>query len=148
MTQLAEKCLSTLSRDSQDMIEDAFCQGTSLQQLLRLSSETQAEEGRAVAPTKNVVEVVFEHVLNDVNPPKRLFNLVVSTLAEHLDTDLWLKLAPRTTLPMSIQIISTILIHRQVKTENFEGLRLKSESVSTGDELLLYAPNKQTASGS
>lgn len=148
VTQLAEKCLGRLCLETKDMVEEAFCRGLSLQRLLENDSESGAEDLQAIPPARNVVHVVFAHVLKDPKPPKRLVGLVINTLADHLDSDLWLKLAPQISHAISIQIISTILIRRQVKSEDAKSLRIKSESVSTCGELTLFAPVKQTATGS
>jgi len=139
---LAQKCLEKLVADTSIMIKEALRLGMSLQELLE--SEPVAGGDQTTPPAQNVVQVVFEHVLKEPKAPKQLADLVAYTLADRLDPGLWQSLAPRINHDTLSQIMTIILVRRHTNTEDAECLRLKSESESTSDDLMVNAPNEKT----
>jgi hypothetical protein len=99
------------------MIRVAVDQGITLGQVLRLTSNTEHKSGQSPLP-HNMVQVVFSHVLKDRQSPGRLINLVITRLAEHLDLNLWEKLAPKVNHGISLLIIQAMLQKREVKLES------------------------------
>jgi hypothetical protein len=85
-------------------------------------------------PPANVVQVVFQHVLKDDKPPGRLISLVVNTLAACLSPGLWTQLERTINHPISLRLIRAMLDCPQVKGEETERIRIKSEIASVGDE--------------
>jgi hypothetical protein len=107
MMQLADQCLSKLTSETDDMIRFAFSQNSTLQQLLGLK---------------------------DDKPPGRLISLVVNTLAACLSPGLWTQLERTINHPISLRLIRAMLDCPQVKGEETERIRIKSEIASVGDE--------------
>lgn len=130
MTVLAETCLARLLTDTNNMIEAAFFKGLTLQEVL--NHDSSAGEGSAtpakVKGTNNVVQVVFDHVLQDAKCPSRLLDLVVITLAECLELGLWQNLVPRINHQMSLLLIEAMLQSRQIKIEEEKDRDFKPES--------------------
>jgi hypothetical protein len=83
VTALSQQCLDKLSSDTKDAIQVALSRGLTLREILGLSSEPEVKE--LAIPVDNVVQVVFQHVLKEDTLPRRLIDLVVSTLATHLN---------------------------------------------------------------
>jgi hypothetical protein len=140
---LAQQCLSRLSTDTESMIEAAFSQGFTLQQILGFSSDAEAQDEVQGISVDNVVQVVFMHVLKDEKPPKRLVDLVTYALAEYLDPSLWERLTHTINHRVSLLLIKAMIDRRQVNFEAFEELDAKSENVSTGDEQAHFTLNEQ-----
>jgi hypothetical protein len=119
MKVLVQQCLSRLSTDTESMLEMASSKGLTLQQVLGFGSEAE-EENDLLIPTGNVVQVVFQHVLEDERSPKRLVTLVTRALTESLEPSLWEKLKHMINHRMSLLLIEAMLAHRQVKDEVLE----------------------------
>jgi hypothetical protein len=124
MTSLALQCLTRLSNETDAMIQIAISTGTTLGELLDLTSKPEDNTGQSPLPD-NMVQVVFRHVLEDDKSHKRLVDLVVTRLAEHLDLELWEKLSRRISPNISLLIIKCMLQIRQIKTEDSLSLVLK-----------------------
>ncbi|KAL5117039.1 hypothetical protein ACEQ8H_004998 [Pleosporales sp. CAS-2024a] len=133
ISQLAETCLSKLACDATDAIEEEMQNGRSLRQLLEDNRNPSAANSHSSGSSKNTVQVVFDHVLDDSNPPQRLVELVIGTLADHLDVSLWSTLGPRFNLSLSQKLIKVIAERRQVKIELRHNRQARSESLSRGD---------------
>jgi hypothetical protein len=84
--------------------------------------------GYGPGPTDDVVGVVFKHVIEDQNTPRRLQNLVVESFAVCLDNELWLQVKPLITHGMALQLIESMIEQHQVKTELYDQASIKSES--------------------
>lgn len=117
MASLAQQCLIRLSTETEDMINTSISHGANLGQVLDLNVKANVDRPSQPLLPRNMVQVVFSHVLEDDTSPKRLVELVVTRLAEHLDVDLWEKLACRVTHPISLLIINAMIQSRQIKTE-------------------------------
>lgn len=139
MVQLENQCLAKLRSETEDMIQDALSRGLTFCQLLDLG--VQPSDVEPVVPINNVVQVVFQHVLQDKNVPKMLIDLVVNTLAQHLDPSLWEQLEPMISHPMSPCLINAMVARPRVKDEDTNTPSVKSESDSTGNGTGLFALN-------
>ncbi|KAF1917588.1 hypothetical protein BDU57DRAFT_446045, partial [Ampelomyces quisqualis] len=145
MAVLAQKCLAKLLTETEGMIEAAFSEGRTLQQLLGLDSSANPESAtpaKATA-TDNVVQVVFSHVLKDTTCPQRLLDLVISTLAECLEPALWRELALTINHRISLLLIEAMLERRQLKIEEVHDLDVRPESVYTDEGSMHFASDGQ-----
>jgi hypothetical protein len=124
MTSLALQCLTRLSNETDAMIQIAISKGTTLGELLDLTSKLEDNTDQSPLPD-SMVQVVFRHVLEDDKFHKRLVDLVVTRLAEHLDLELWEKLSRRISPNISLLIIKCMLQIRQIETEGSLRLALK-----------------------
>jgi hypothetical protein len=124
MTSLALQCLTRLSNETDAMIQIAISKGTTLGELLDLTSKLEDNTDQSPLPD-SLVQVVFRHVLEDDKSHKRLVDLVVTRLAEHLDLELWEKLSRRISPNISLLIIKCMLQIRQIETEGSHRLALK-----------------------
>jgi hypothetical protein len=124
MTSLALQCLTRLSNETDAMIQVAISKGTTLGELLDLTSKPEDNTDQSPLPD-SMVQVVFRHVLEDDKSHKRLVDLVVTRLAEHLDLELWEKLSRRISPNISLLIIKCMLQIRQIETEGSLRLALK-----------------------
>jgi hypothetical protein len=124
MTSLALQCLTRLSNETDAMIQIAISKGTTLGELLDLTSKLEDNTDQSPLPD-SMVQVVFRHVLEDDKSHKRLVDLVVTRLAEHLDLELWEKLSRRISPNISLLIIKCMLQIRQIETEGSHRLALK-----------------------
>jgi hypothetical protein len=124
MTSLALQCLTRLSNETDAMIQIAISKGTTLGELLDLTSKLEDNTDQSPLPD-SMVQVVFRHVLEDDKSHKRLVDLVVTRLAEHLDVELWEKLSRRISPNISLLIIKCMLQIRQIETEGSHRLALK-----------------------
>jgi hypothetical protein len=124
MTSLALQCLTRLSNETDAMIQIAISKGTTLGELLDLTSKLEDNTDQSPLPD-SMVQVVFRHVLEDDKSHKRLVDLVVTRLAEHLDLELWEKLSRRISPNISLLIIKCMLQIRQIETEGSLRLALK-----------------------
>jgi hypothetical protein len=124
MASLAQQCLTRLSLETDAMIQTAISKGVTLGKLLDLGSKPEDKAGQSSEP-KNIVQVVFRHVLEDDKSHQRLVDLVVTRLAEHLDLDLWENLSRRISPRISLLVIKTMLQIRQIKAEDSLSLALK-----------------------
>jgi hypothetical protein len=141
MTVLKQQCLARLLTDTENMILAAFSEGLTLQEVLGLdsrNSEKVATQAKAIA-SDNVVQVVFNHVLQDAKCPPRLLDMVISTLAECLEPGLWQELTLMVNHRISLLIIQAMLERRQIKMEEMQGLDVKPEGVYTDDDSMLFA---------
>lgn len=142
ITALDQQCLAKLSSETKDAIQVALSQGLTLRQILGMGAELEGND--SAPPASNVVQVVFQHILKDQKAPKRLVDLVVNTLAVHLDPELWDELVTMVNAGMKGRLIKALLVHRQVKPEDAETLSVKSESTSSGDGYVTFAMNEQS----
>jgi hypothetical protein len=133
ITVLVEQCVSSLSADTEGFIDDAFSRGMTLHQVLVPNPAPDAEEEIVAESAKNVVEVVFGHVLRDAVSPKQLLNLVISTLAEYLDASLLAELKPTMNREIALSLIDRMLVLRSAKSELTQDPRFRSASASMGD---------------
>jgi hypothetical protein len=124
MTSLALQCLTRLSNETDAIIQIAISKGTTLGELLDLTSKLEDNTDQSPLPD-SMVQVVFRHVLEDDKSHKRLVDLVVTRLAEHLDLELWEKLSRRISPNISLLIIKCMLQIRQIETEGSHRLALK-----------------------
>jgi hypothetical protein len=144
MNALAEQCLCTLVTDTENMLDTAFSQGVTLQQVLGLDADAGQNGTSPATPSGNVVQVVFQRVLQDETSPKRLTDLVIRTLAEFLNPSMWEKVVPMINHRTSLLLIKAMLIHRQAiieEAEKEEELHTKSEDAPTGNEQALITYN-------
>jgi hypothetical protein len=144
MKALAEQCLSTLATDTENMLDTAFSQGVTLQQVLGLDADAENKGTLPATSNGNVVRIVFENVLHDEKSPKRLTDLVIRTLAECLEPNMWGKLAPKINLHTSLLLIEAMLNQRQAfieEAEKEEELHTKSEDAPTDNEQALITYN-------
>jgi hypothetical protein len=144
MKALSQQCLGKLAEETEATINFALAEGLTLQHLLGwgIDVEPAQGEGEKSSPQDNTVQVVFQHVLKDNKPPQRLVNLVVQALAKHLDVELWAHLEHMISHRMSMNLNKAMIMRRQVKTEDGDRVSVKSESMSAGDESVLFASNE------
>ncbi|KAF2030184.1 hypothetical protein EK21DRAFT_66106, partial [Setomelanomma holmii] len=137
------QCLSRIAGDTDHTMQVALAQGLSLQHLLGLAAHESAQgEEEPLAVINNVVQVVFQHVLKDEKSPPRLLDLVVDTLAEHLDLELWTQLEHVISHNMSLRLNRAMVDRRQIKIEDAERVSMESKSLSAGDHFVPCAPNE------
>ena len=126
---LAEKCMSQLANTASDVMQQAHAQGTTLGSLLGYSSSGNNDTVSAqYVPPENTVKIVFDHVLNDDNPPARLSQLVIDALARHMDLELWLKLRGSISDKVTHQLIEAMVMYRAIKAE---------QTIDTGRQIKL-----------
>ncbi|KAH7093795.1 hypothetical protein FB567DRAFT_181136 [Paraphoma chrysanthemicola] len=140
ITVLKEQCLSMLVEKTNTMIDFALREGLKLQHLLGWGERVEPPSGddhaavpedcANVHPQDDTVQVVFQHVLKDKNPPKRLVDLVVQTLADHLDLELWAQLEHMINHQMSKNLNKAMVLRRQIKMEEEDCFSVKSEVMS------------------
>jgi hypothetical protein len=121
------------------MIRLVFSQNTTLQQQLGLDDGIGEEKEHAAS---NTIQVVFQHVLKDDKPPERLVSLVIDTLAACLELGLWTQLEPMINHAISLSLISAMLLYRQIKGEEIERMRIKSEIAPVRDEHASFGLNE------
>jgi hypothetical protein len=107
---------------------------------LGLSVDGDSDEPGILTPADSMVQVVFGHVLKDPKPPERLQKLVVETLAEYLEPGLLAHLEHMITLPIAYQVIRSMLLRRQIKSEEpevkMEGIAKLENNVFPEDQPL------------
>jgi hypothetical protein len=113
-----------------------------LQQVLHLGSESEADDDTSAQVTDNIVQVVFRHVLGDLQPPERLVTLVVTALAQVMNPSLWAALGPMMNLDISHRLIGAMIAYRRVKLEAHGAFGIKPESDAANDEQALLALNE------
>jgi hypothetical protein len=119
VSQLAEKCLSKLANETEELINQALSLSLTIQQLLFGPEEHEDDEvASAIAPIGNVAQVVVLHVLKDDSCPERLLNLVVDILAKHMEQKLWELLKHIISHSTALLLIEAVLRCRQVKLED------------------------------
>jgi hypothetical protein len=123
-------------------LDHAFSDGISLQQVLHLGSDPEADDDASAQVTNNIIQVVFRHVLGDLQPPERLVTLVVTTLAQVMDPSLWAALGPMMNLDISHRLIGAMVAHRQVKFQAHGGFSIKSEGDTANDKKALLPLNE------
>ncbi|KAH7337913.1 hypothetical protein BKA66DRAFT_555278 [Pyrenochaeta sp. MPI-SDFR-AT-0127] len=104
---LSELCLQKLHYAAIDTIRLAIANGDRIQALLEFGS----------AHTDNALKVVFTNVLKDKDPPKRLLQLVIDTLADNLDMELWAHLRNLIGHELALQLIEVMIDRQQIKAE-------------------------------
>lgn len=127
---LAETCLSKLCNAATDSMHCALAGAVPLANLL----------GYGSGAADPVLEVIFINVFKDKSPPKRLLKLVIDTLAQCLDTELWAHLRELIGHEMALQLVEG-MISREVKIEQSDQAILKSESDRITDENSAYMVN-------
>lgn len=124
---LAEICLDRLYDNAVASINDARMHGLSLLSLLGLSEKTAADSS---VQSDAVVTTVFRHVLKDDNAPTKLSKLVIETLAQGVDGELWSHLSQMVSHNTTRKLIEAMIAHRHVKAEQdvHKGGDIKQES--------------------
>lgn len=112
ITSLADECTERLSETASASIKTALSSGIPLHSLLKSLFE---QDGSVQAD--DAMTTVFRHVLEDDNPPIKLSNLVVETMAKGMDTELWQHLQSRVNHDVARRLIEAMVLHRQVKEE-------------------------------
>ncbi|KAJ4991621.1 hypothetical protein SVAN01_03002 [Stagonosporopsis vannaccii] len=112
---LAEECMARLFNSAHVSINNAISSCTPLRDLLGLSDEQNTPH--SPGPSNDVVATVFRHVLKDDNPPKKLSELVIETIARGVDQELWSQLSPMVNHDTARKVIEAMIAYRQVKAE-------------------------------
>ena len=129
---LAEICLSKLSNAATDTIQGALASGIPIQSLLGYGSS---------CSTDNVLAVIFINVFNDKNPPKRLMDLVIDTLADSLDMDLWGQLRDVIGHAMALQLIEAMIVRQQTKAKHSTSVKFEGNGSAT--EQMRFVPSNK-----
>ena len=113
--------MSQLSNAASDIIHQAHGEGISLGTLLGFPAvgDDHASQDQHVL-CDNTVEVVFQRVLKDTKPPKRLLDLVVDALAAGLDSGLWAQIQDIIAHPIVLRLVGAMLRQRKLKAESLE----------------------------
>ena len=116
---LSEICLTELYNAACNGIRHALAQGISISSLL-LDNRPEI--------TDNVVDVVFIHVLKDKQPPGRLLRLVIDTLADNVDANLWAHVKTMISHDKALQLIEAMIMRQQIQIPNVNPENVKSEN--------------------
>jgi hypothetical protein len=118
---LTEACLSKLCNAVSESIQQAQTRGTALRALLGYGSES-------ATASDGFVSAVFGHAFKDKKMPGRLFKLVIDTLAEGMDTDLFAEIKELVSHEMAMQLLEAMIARPKIiKTELYGRPAIKSE---------------------
>jgi hypothetical protein len=120
---LAEQCLDMLTNAALPVIENASVNGSSLRELLN----EERPDTNANAPLANVIPTIFNYVMQDPKAPYVLQHLVVRTIAEGADEEVYNLVEPRLTLGLSLQLNRALLVSRRVNSVKSEQVGLKQD---------------------
>ncbi|KAJ4310578.1 hypothetical protein N0V94_008365 [Neodidymelliopsis sp. IMI 364377] len=136
--ELAEQSLDRLFTQTSSCIDYTLASGLTLRCLLRFGS-SEEEDPMAVDPQANdVVATVFRHVLQDQDPPERLLQLVIDTMATYMDSALWAELKPTVSQNIAHQLVGIMVAYREIKNDQsvHSAKRIKLESHHATDDAL------------
>lgn len=122
---LAEKSLDQLINDFSGVVQHIEENGVPLHTLV----------GSGGLDDTNVIEVILDKVFKDESPAPRLLELVLRTLADHLNSELWAIIKDPIGHTKALGLIDTLIDRRFVRPEQHTVASVKPESDVGGTDL-------------
>lgn len=131
---LAKECLNELNLSAMSSIQNALANGVPLRNLLGLSMDHNTPDLQALSD--DFVKTIFHHVLKDQTPPPQLSNLVIDTMARHMDFELWAKLEVSISENVALQLIGRMVAYREIniKQDDKTGKDIKLDTHSSPND--------------